>query len=469
MAVLYVLDPGFHFLGRNRMAAQAGAVQVLQRAAHVMIAHLHGALPQERHVAIGAGHAGARVHALAVSLELGVLRLEHRGAGLAVSPVAETELVVVTLDLLDLQALRPGVSHNLMLAGEVMLDVALRADICAHLLAGCHGVGIVVLFTLALLERLDTNQKSGARHPQLHRGRVVTLQAADGMIHQLARLRKRHGGDGLETLHDVTPARLAVCRQNRAVALQAATGLRPLSRTARVVLIDERPGVPAGLVVFERESESGENALQPRVALQVGERDASAVLSSLHLAVALEAVELPRKVAAPDSGVHRVFGDRDHRDVRLAPLPLPILYVHEHHGDQEGSGRDRTAQKNIGPARRSHRSLLGPWPAPAWQAMQSRPAISLTICSWQRRQLAARTSELKRWMRMGSGKSCRVKWSEWFQPLRALTKYFPASEWGVWQSLQTAAAWCGPRCHESSCSRMTWQLAQASGRLLKYE
>ena len=61
------------------------------------------------HVAVGAGHAGARVDALVPHLELGVLGLERRRAGLGVRPVLEADLVVVGEDLLDLEALGPRV------------------------------------------------------------------------------------------------------------------------------------------------------------------------------------------------------------------------------------------------------------------------------------------------------------------------------------------------------------------------
>ena len=59
-----------------------------QRAAHVVVADLDRALAHVGHVAVGAGDAAAGVDALAPHLELGVLGLEHRRAGLGVRPVA---------------------------------------------------------------------------------------------------------------------------------------------------------------------------------------------------------------------------------------------------------------------------------------------------------------------------------------------------------------------------------------------
>ena len=58
------------------VAGLAGVVDVEQRAAHVVVADLQRAHARVRHVAVGAGHARARVDALVPHLELGVLRLE---------------------------------------------------------------------------------------------------------------------------------------------------------------------------------------------------------------------------------------------------------------------------------------------------------------------------------------------------------------------------------------------------------
>ena len=66
------------------VAALAGAVDVEHRAAHPVVGDLQAAFAFVRHVAIGAGHAGAGVDALVPELELGMLRLEHGRAGLLV-------------------------------------------------------------------------------------------------------------------------------------------------------------------------------------------------------------------------------------------------------------------------------------------------------------------------------------------------------------------------------------------------
>ena len=89
----------FSSSSRPLVAGLAGAIDVEQRAAHVVVADLQRALALVGHVAIGAGHARARVDALVPHLELRVLRLEHRRAGVGVRPVLEAALVVVSQDL----------------------------------------------------------------------------------------------------------------------------------------------------------------------------------------------------------------------------------------------------------------------------------------------------------------------------------------------------------------------------------
>ena len=98
--------PGLQLLLREAVAGLAGAGDIQQGAAHLVIAHLDGALPHVGHVAVRAGDAAARVDALAPQLELGVLRLQHLSAGLGVLEVVEAvpvgELLAVPegLDLL---------------------------------------------------------------------------------------------------------------------------------------------------------------------------------------------------------------------------------------------------------------------------------------------------------------------------------------------------------------------------------
>ena len=113
-----------------------------------MVADLERAFALVGHVAIGAGDAGARVDALIPHLELRVLRLEHGRAGVGVSPVLELRFVVVGQDVLDLQPLGPRIDQPLLRSLEIIFDVALAADVGAHLLARRLLVDVVVLNAL---------------------------------------------------------------------------------------------------------------------------------------------------------------------------------------------------------------------------------------------------------------------------------------------------------------------------------
>ena len=106
-ALLDGLDPALQFRLGPLVTGLAGAVDIQQRTAHVMVADLERALAFVGHVTIGAGHAGSRVDALVPHFKFRMLRFEHRRAGVRVRPVFKLLLVVVGEDVLDLQARSP--------------------------------------------------------------------------------------------------------------------------------------------------------------------------------------------------------------------------------------------------------------------------------------------------------------------------------------------------------------------------
>jgi hypothetical protein len=127
------------------VAALAGAVDVGQRAVDVVVADLEAALALVRHVAVRAGHARPRVHALVVQLELRMLGLEHLRPAPRVGPVGVVGLGLVVLeDLIALEAVVPRIRQTLFRILEVVLDVTLPADVRAHLLAGGGDVRVRV-------------------------------------------------------------------------------------------------------------------------------------------------------------------------------------------------------------------------------------------------------------------------------------------------------------------------------------
>src|SRR5688500_3915497 len=103
-----------------------------------------------------------------------MLRLQRRRSGFSVDPIAKLIVLVVTEDLVGLQALLPRVGEPLVRPLEVILDMALPADKRAHLLPRRHGVGIVIDGALCRLDRTDALEETWARDPQLHGLRVVT-------------------------------------------------------------------------------------------------------------------------------------------------------------------------------------------------------------------------------------------------------------------------------------------------------
>ena len=183
------------------------ALDVQHGAAHPVIGERRG---NRRHVAIGAGDTGARMRALVPRLELGMLCLERGSAGVLVGPVAEADLVVVGGDLLDLEALRPGIDEALLRTLEVVLDVALAAHVGAHF--GGRGllVHVVVLHALRSLVGAHALDERRAGDSQCERRAIVAVDAGDRMAHELCRLRVGHCVDLLEALGDVAVARLLV-------------------------------------------------------------------------------------------------------------------------------------------------------------------------------------------------------------------------------------------------------------------
>ena len=295
------------------VAGLARARDVQQRAAHPVVADLDRAFALVRHVAVGAGDAGARVDALAPGLELRMLRLQHLGARLGVLPVVEAvavgelRVVVGRLDLLDLQALRPREEQR-RLRPAVVLDVALAADERAHLLARRVGVRVVGRAARrrsrqrSMLGRCGTGASlaASAAMPTRKPGRVTRSAIVSGSwqstqltgcapstcsnaLRVAARDRVRRAGlrpprrarPGTASLPsatkpgmDVAVAEPAVGRDHRGVAVQARARLRALGDALGLLLVVEHVGVAAALAEVERERVAGEHALQPRVRLE---------------------------------------------------------------------------------------------------------------------------------------------------------------------------------------------------------
>ena len=176
-----LLDYALQHLLALGVAVAAGLIETIERVAHLVIrVDLALIVLHLGHVAVDAGDVVLAVNAGAPGLVFRMLGLEHGGPGEGVSPVGETDLVVILFHLLNRGALVPGEFHRLGGAAEVVLHVALAAHlrllieaslILERLADGGHGpIGIgtgEVQGRLALLELL--------------RGGVVAVGAADGV------------------------------------------------------------------------------------------------------------------------------------------------------------------------------------------------------------------------------------------------------------------------------------------------
>ena len=174
-------------------------------------------------------------------------------------------LVVVRLDLFDLEPLGPRIDEPLLRALEVILDVALAADVGAHLLARRLRVDVVILHALRGLERADAFDKPGARDAQLHGARIVAVDAGHRMGDQLARFEVRHLVHLLKALDEIAIASLLVRHVDRGVAMHARAGLLGRLLAFGEGLVVEHVGVTALLAKIFGERVSGPHRLQPRV------------------------------------------------------------------------------------------------------------------------------------------------------------------------------------------------------------
>jgi len=277
----------------------------------------------------------------------------------------EAGLVVVGLDLLDLDPLRPRIDEPLLGSLEVVLDVALAADEGAHLLPGGHRVRVVVRDPLRGLERPDPLEEGGAGDAQLHRLRVVTVDAGDRMLEVLPGLAVRHLVEPLEAGEDVAVAEPLVDDVERGVAVRAGAGLvddlLPLGE--RLVL--EHVGVPALLAEIDREGVAVPHRHEAWILLEPRLRHHRARVGvgrgARHRLAAAEAgphlvhgtdvmVVLEGEVLPPDRRIVGVVVELDDAEERVAGLRLPLGDVHQQRDDRgpDEGGDDRHRQQAEG-------------------------------------------------------------------------------------------------------------------------
>src|SRR5215468_849241 len=96
-------------------------------------------------------------------------------------PILELLRVVVSQDLFDLQTIRPRINEAFLRPLEIIFHVTLTADEAAHFLPRGVAIHIVIVHALTGLERLDSLHETGTCHAQLHRFRIMTIDASNWM------------------------------------------------------------------------------------------------------------------------------------------------------------------------------------------------------------------------------------------------------------------------------------------------
>ena len=116
------------------MAGLAGAIDLQDGTIDLVVGDLHRALTDVGHVAVGAGYARTRVHALVPHLEFRMTRLGHGRSVFGVLPFLDVVFVKIGDDVFYFQALAPGEGKTFLRALEEICNVALTADEGSHLL-----------------------------------------------------------------------------------------------------------------------------------------------------------------------------------------------------------------------------------------------------------------------------------------------------------------------------------------------
>ena len=172
------LDAGDEGLLALIMTLQTCFLRVLQRTRHPVRCVLLASVTHIGHVAVHAGNTGVGMNARRPRLEFRMLRLEHHRLGVGVHPVAlESARLPGLIELvlgLGIEAVVVRVVHTSVLSSEVVLRMALRTDIGAHIIMWC-GIHIDTTACHCLDEALLIDA-------QLHRIGIVACRAAEPLI-----------------------------------------------------------------------------------------------------------------------------------------------------------------------------------------------------------------------------------------------------------------------------------------------
>ena len=310
----------------------------------MMVADLHGPHALIGHMAVGARDARPGVHSLAPHLELRMLRLQGGRPRLGVRPVLEPVLLVVRQNLISAKSLVPRIGQPFFRPLEVVLDVALPAHVRAHLLPRRIAIDVVVLHALRRLHLLNTFQKTGPGHAQLHRVRIVAIDTRDGMRNQRARLLVFHLIHDLEPLDEIAAAEFLVWHVHGCVAVHAGSRLLNHGLPPRERLVVEHEGMSALFPKVRRKRISGPHRLQARVLLEPRLGDDRARIDTARrtrngLAAAVSgadlidgasvAIVLKGKILSPDRRIGYFVIELDDSIERIAGFLLALKDIHQ--------------------------------------------------------------------------------------------------------------------------------------------
>ena len=167
--VLNINDTVAQFILRPSVTGLAGGINVLERATQPMIGNLDAAFADIGHMAIGAGDTRPGMNTGCPHFKFGVLNLNHRRTRFGVGPIFEAIGIVMGLDVVNRKPLTPWEGQDLVVALEILFDMALGTDIRTHFLAG----GFIQIDTA----RFHCITEGGTGDDQFHRVGVVAIAA----------------------------------------------------------------------------------------------------------------------------------------------------------------------------------------------------------------------------------------------------------------------------------------------------
>src|SRR5215471_1068509 len=146
-----------------------------------MVADFQGPNALVWHMTVSASHLRTSMDSLVPHLEFRMLCLEHGRSCIGMNPILKLRLIIVAENLLDLEPLGPRIDETLVGALKVIFNMALAAHESPHFLSGGIPVDIVVSYALGGLQSAHPFYETRTRHAQLHRGRIMAINAGDGM------------------------------------------------------------------------------------------------------------------------------------------------------------------------------------------------------------------------------------------------------------------------------------------------